>query len=382
MADYVSLLIIALILMFFVAPPVLSTTAFENYPGTYPQEIYIKAVGDDGSPLPNAKVYLYMMTENGWKLVGTRYSNSAGVASFTPGLPVYYFTIFNPPSSVEYIYRSVNLMAVVEKGSYVGLYTFAVDPGKDSNTQKMVSVVAHSIPKNSTLTEQLIRNYPAPSPDATIVLNQWYQNTPVLRFSTNYNISAVCYYPMGSKIRIQTKWRDPSSPSGIWYDGGYVEITLEKGVESPWFNGGPQIIEVQFGFKYQDSYVTGSGSYIEVVNAVDTSNDPYLFKYLFYSWDGQPVSGVVDSIMDQNSTLYIPVSGGSTYIFSVQISLNANIIPPSFGASISLGVTKVPDPKGTLTIKTGFWYPGAMAKIASLGDSSYLDTRAFWLSSS
>jgi len=372
MADYVSLLIIALTLMIFFAPAAWSAAASENYPGTYPQEIYIKAVSDDGSPLSNAEVYLYMMTENGWKLVGTRYSNSAGVASFIPGLPADLESIIQTERGVEYIYRSVNLMAVVEKGSYVGLYTFAVDPGKDSNTQKMVAVVAHSIPKNSSLTEQLIRNYPAPSPDDVIVLDQWYNFTPVLRFSTNYNISAQYNYPAGCKIRVQTKYRSPATAG--WTDGGYVEITVDKDIMSSWLNGGPQIIELQFEIEYQHSYIVGSGPWaVEVVNAVDTSNDPRNYNRVQYSWDGQPVSSATYSYVLQGDYVGLHVTGGDTYIFSVGIN-----IPPG----ISLGVTKAPDPYGTLTIHAGSWYPGYKAMVVSLGDGSYLDTRAFWVSSS
>jgi len=122
----------------------------------------------------------------------------------------------------------------------------------------------------------LLSGYLSFSPSSTIVLDERYQYTPVLRFSTNYNISAQYEYPIGSKIRIQTKWRDPSA-SGIWYDGGYVEITLDigKSCGDYWFTG-PQITEVQFEFEYQHSFIVGSGpGVIEVVNAVDTSNDPW-----------------------------------------------------------------------------------------------------------
>jgi len=373
MANYVSLLVLALILMTFAAPPVWSTTASENYPGTYPQEIYIKAEGDDGSPLPNAKVYLYMMTENGWKLIGTRYSNSAGVASFIPGLPADLKRIVQTERGAEYVYSSVNLMAVVEKDSYIGLYTFAVDPGKDSNTQKMVSVVAHSIPKSSSASEQLIRNYP-PSPDYTLVLDERYQYTPVLRFSTNYNISAQYQYPAGCKIRVQTKYRSPYTPSGYWYDGGYVEITVDSPIWSSWFNGSPQIIELQFEIKYQHSYVIGRDIYMEVITAVDTSDDPRSYNRVQYSWDGQPVSGVVYRDVLQNDFRGINVTGGSTYIFSVGVNFP--------DVSISLGVTKAPAPEAILIIGAGSWYPGYKARIVSLGDSSYLDTRVFWVSSS
>jgi len=265
-------------------------------------------------------------------------------------------------------------MAVVEKGSYVGLYTFTVDPGKDSNTQKMVAVVAHSIPKNSSASGQLLQKPPPSSPGDVIVLNEWYQYTPVLRFSTNYNISVQYYYPLGTKIRIQTKWRDPSF-SDIWFDGGYVEMTVDGDMmTSSWRNGGPQITEVQFEFKYQHSYVIGRDSYIEVVNAVSIFREPRGLDEVQYSWDGQPVSGVAYIDLLQNDTLDILVTGGSTYVFSVGINLP--------NVSISLGVTKAPDPYVILKIKADTWYPGAVAKIVSLGDGSFLDTRAFWYSSS
>jgi len=54
MADYVSLLVLAIILMLFVAPAYWNVVKMESedYPATYPQEIYIKTVSDDGSPSP------------------------------------------------------------------------------------------------------------------------------------------------------------------------------------------------------------------------------------------------------------------------------------------------------------------------------------------
>jgi len=197
----------------------------------------------------------------------------------------------------------------------------------------------------------------------------------VLRFSTNCNISAQHYYPIGSKIRVQTKWTVPGYPGAGWYDAGYAEITLDHGIEISWFNGGPQITEVQFGFKYQHSYLVGSDpGVIEVISTVDTSNDPWGWREVQYSWDGQPVSGVVHTETLQNRESKVGVTGSSTYVFSVGINLP--------GISISLGVTKASIPQGTLTIAAGSWYPGYIARTESLGDGSYLDTKSFWVSSS
>jgi len=221
----------------------------------------------------------------------------------------------------------------------------------------------------------LFSGYLSFSPSSTIVLDERYQYTPVLRFSTNYNISAQYDYPIGSKIRIQTKWTMPGYPEAGWYDAGYTEITLDYGIGIPDYISGPRITEVQFQFKYQHSYIVGSGpGVIEAVYAVDTSTDPGDDRYLSYSWDGQPVSGVVYSDTPQNHGSIYPIKGGSTYVFSVYVALPR--------ANISLGVTLPPSPQGTLAIKAGSWYPGYKARTVSLGDGRYLDSRSFWVSSS
>jgi len=127
--------------------------------------------------------------------------------------------------------------------------------------------------------------------------------------------------------------------------------------------------------RYQHSYLVGSGpGVIEVVNAVHTSTDTTGWSEVQYSWDGQPVSGVANFSMSQNYSIGIPIKGGSTYVFSMGISLPK--------ANISLGVTLPPSPQGTLTIKAGSWYPGYKARVVSLGDDRFLDTRSFWVSSS
>jgi len=223
----------------------------------------------------------------------------------------------------------------------------------------------------------LFSGYLSFSPASAIVLEERYQYTPVLRFSTNYNISAQYDYPIGSKIRVQTKWTVPGYPEAGWYDAGYAEITLDigKSCGNYWFTG-PQITEVQFEFKYQHSYLVGSGpGVIEVVNAVDTSNDPWGWREVQSNWDGHPMSGIAKYYdVLQNDTRVIPIKGGSTYVFSVYVALPK--------ANVSLGVTLPPSPQGTLTIKAGSWYPGYRARIVSLGDNSFLDSRVFWSNTS
>jgi len=101
---------------------------------------------------------------------------------------------------------------------------------------------------------------------------------------------------------------------------------------------------------------------------------PRRWSEVQYSWDGQPLSGVVYTDTLQNRESTIPVTGGSTYVFSVYVALPK--------ANVSLGVTLSPSPQGALTIKAGSWYPGYKARVVSLGDSRFLDTRSFWVISS
>jgi len=103
----------------------------------------------------------------------------------------------------------------------------------------------------------------------------------------------------------------------------------------PNYISGPQITELQFEFKYQHSYLVESGpGVIEVVNAVHTSTDTTGWSEVQYSWDGQPVSGVVYTDTLQNFESTCPIKGGSTYVFSVYVALPK--------ADVSLGVTLPP----------------------------------------
>lgn len=346
------------------------------YSGKYfLEDLYITVKTTNDIVLGSAKVYLFIMTDSGWKLLSTTYTNSIGVAVFKPMLPLIHANTLEVNGRKLEIYKSINLMVIVVKRPYIGLYIFAVDPTIELGKPKIITVKAYKLldkitQTTTTLTQEVGIQQITSSWEQ--VLNEWYQYTTVLKYSTYYNIEAKWDYPIGSKVRVQTKWRWPPGSSNPWNDGGYIEITVDAGVVSDWRTG-PYVRELQFELKYRHSIVSLGAVAIEKIYAVDTSTDPRATRELVYSWNGEPVNGPQYYDVQQETSRIISISGGEAYDFNVQIALSY-----PWGVSLSLGVDKNPIPYATLTIHAGTWSPGYVARIVSLSDNDFLDTRTFW----
>ena len=312
------------------------------------------------------------MTLDGWKEIGFTYSSSSGIAVFRKALLLVLAHIIRVGSRYLKVYKSVNLMVIALKKSYIGLKTFPIDPTYEGKPEpKIIHLRTYKLITQKQL-NKLERSKVLTSSSGEYVLNEWYQFTTVLKYSTYYGIKAKWSYPIGSKVRVQTKWRWPPGSSNPWYDGGYIEINVDSGVYSGWREG-PYLRTLKFELKYKHSIVAIGGIAIEKVYALDTSTDPRATREASTYWDGRPVSGPKYYDIDQNTYRDIVISGGAGYDFRVYISLSY-----PWGVSISLGVDKRPSPYATLTIYAGTWQPGYVARIVSIGDSDFLNSRVFW----
>ncbi len=353
--------------------PFVSTLFSERYSGLYfVKDLYFVVKTDDGEVLGSANVYLFVMTSRGWELIGSTYTSSIGVALFRPALPLVSAGVFELNGSKLRVYKSVNLMVVVVKKPYIGLYTFAVDPTSELGFPETVFVKAYRLLENEGRAASSSGIGVRYTTSWENVLNEWQEYTTVLRYSTYYGIKAKWNYPIGSKVRVQTKWRWPPGSSSPWQDGGYVDINVDIGTASDWRTG-PYIRTLQFKLNYTHSIISLGAVAIEEIYAKDTPYDPVATRELVSSWNNVPVSGPIHVDVQQETTRTIDVSGGEDYDFNVQVTLSY-----PWTISIGLGVDKNPSPIATLTIYADEWSPGYVARIVSLRDTDFLDTRTFW----
>ena len=113
---------------------------------------------------------------------------------------------------------------------------------------------------------------------------------------------------------------------------------------------------------------------IEKVYAVDTSSDPLGAMYDTVSWNGQLPGWSNYRLLGQNVQMDFAITASFNVLtVSVTFSLSTG------GVSVGLGVGKMSTPVGTLTIRSGSWQPGYMAKVESY-DGSYIVTRCNWVS--
>ncbi|PNV81563.1 MAG: hypothetical protein C0179_02020, partial [Fervidicoccus sp.] len=294
-------------LIFIVALLPLELTAISNAYSSYSenpyfsQEIYVVPEDENGRVLRGAHVYLYAMLGGKWVLLGERSTGALGIASFRPSFPLDLKAIADFDGRRLNVYGSINLMAIVQGKDYIGLYTIPLDPTFELGSPKIIEVKAYPISSENLLQQSHGYSYER-------VLNEWYQYTPVLRYSTYHNISAEWVYPVGSKVRVQTLWAYPPG-SSVWRDGGYVEITMDC-TTSTWLpDTGPYIWTLEFYFKYRHSIEYGSLN-IEYLYAVDTSDDPKSERIIKEDWLGTPVSGQYYRDVWQGDSEKFNVTGG------------------------------------------------------------------------
>ncbi len=321
------------------------------------RDIYVVAEAPSGDRIGSAMVYLFEMSDNGdWVIIGKTYTGSAGIALFKPILSI-------PLSSIG---NTVNLMVVAVKGSYIGLYSFSLDYSPLSKPTYVHVKMFNLNQTNNNMRKGLKITFE--NNDNTIE-----KYTTVLKYSTCNGIYAQWHYPIDAKIRVQSKWRWPPG-SGSWIDGGYTTVTLDLGTVSNTHSGN-YIRIVQFQIKYKDAIIPIGGIAIEKVYAIDTDNDGGYYRKQSYPWSCTPTTGSKSAIIYQGDTKEINVTGGEEYDFYVTVSFSY-----PWATTVTLGVDKTPAPRAILTLSAGYKSdPSYIVKIVSLGDSDYLNSRAFWI---
>ena len=307
----------------------------------------------NGHRISSTNVYLFVLSgQDDWVLVDETYTLSTGVARLRPVLAVDKARNYSP----------INLMVIARKGDYLGVYMFAINYSVSSPLYVHVNMVK----LNGTIKESSLNDLSGSSSTVT-------KYTTVLEYSTCNSIYAQWHYPVGAKIKVQSKWRWPPG-SGSWINGGYTEVALDLGTQSGTRTGN-YIRKLQFLVTYRHTITPIGGIAIEEVYAVDTDNDGAYYRRLEYPWSCTPTSGSKSAIVYQGDTKEIPVTGGENYDFYVTVSFSY-----PWTATVTLGVDKTKAPQATLTIQAGYRSdPDYVVKIVSIGDSDYLRSRAFWI---
>ena len=347
-----------LLLVFLSSMPSIAFIAGETVLSRYlVKEINVIVRDEDGRPLSAARAYLYLIDDRGFKLVSETYTNSYGVAHFIVALPLKNYDV--EPSA------SINLKIVAVKDNALAVYFFPVDPSNELLGPKNIEITAHSI-------DNRLGGGSSYAPSWEYVYNETYKLTPVLRFATYYGISARYEYPSGSKIRVQAKCRWPPQSSYPWYDCGYTEVTVDAGVGLIRPITGPKLYTLYFDIKYRYSMISLGAIAYEEVYAVDTSTDPRRTSSSIGYWDGHPITGSAYYDVPPGESRTINVTGGYNWDFSVSASFSY-----PWSVTVSLSVDKNPAPRGKLVYEVTGSY-GSYARIVSLGDGDFLDTRAYW----
>ena len=252
----------------------------------------------------------------------------------------------------------MNVLICVTKGNYCGGWSIPIDPtvefggaaAKDvGEIEVIVPLVDVAAAKAMTLTE----TEPAQILAATFPC---YEYTKVLSVGTWTNISMTYNFPVGSKTRVQTKWR--VFPQSTWYDSGSVDISVDSSVSNGTQKTGQYKYDLTMEFKY-DHMVTGSGQgIIEYVFGVNTASDPRSSAEVpRYSWGGTLPTNDNYYYIDQGANRAVSITGSNAnYVFSVGISVYAGL---------SLGVVREPSPAtyATVTVYGGTWTTNYDAKM-------------------
>ncbi len=354
-----SILLIAILLISFSISPIGINNQQYADKLLFIRDIYVLVETPSGDRVGSAIVYLFEMNDNGdWVIIGKTYTSSAGIASFKPILSI----------PLSYIGNTVNLMVAAIKGNYIGLYSFSLDYSPLSKPKYVHVEMINLNQKNISVSKRF---------EIAFENNNTIEKyTTVLKYSTCNGIYAQWRYPIGAKIRVRSKWRLPPG-SGSWIDSGYTTVTLDLGTVSG-IHSGNYIRVLQFQVKYKDAIIPIGGIAIEKVYAVDTDNDGGYYRKQSYPWSCTPTTGSKSTIIYQGDTKEINVTGGEEYDFYVTVSFSY-----PWATTVTLGVDKTSAPRAILTLSAGYRSNSTyVVKIVSLGDSDYLNSRAFWIGQS
>ncbi len=316
------------------------------------QQITVHVVDEKGRPI-SANVLINELTENGprriWK------GSGVGIVSANLLLPKREITTLEVEGKRMKVYRSINLEVVAYTKGKMGVAIFSVDPAEAK--PKTVKIVLRDIPK--------VESEPTPGVWTT------YKMTPVLKFATWDDIFIKYCYPIGAKIKVESKARPYGSPT---WTSGYTEVTLDDGLSSPYLTGRynyTAYFKIKYVYAITELEMGDEKIYYERVYAVDTNSDPIQDYRDYVSWDGHLPTDYDDyRLTYAGNTRAIPITGGHDYTFSVSVTFSY----PT-GISVSLGVGKIPSPVATLSItstRSSGW-------VKTVGFDGFLESYSNWI---
>lgn len=318
----------------------------------------VKLVDEKGRAI-SGKVLVYELTEKGPEKIYESYGY--GITGFSVVVPRKIVSISDVNGKETKIYKSVNLQIVAcnKDSRRMGVVTISIDPTKEPHPSayKDVRITLTKVPEIKSEPEE----------------GSWSKHTltPVLMFAVWDGIQAKCDYPVGAKIKVESKFRPWGSMS--WASSGSTEVTLDRGANSPYLSDRDQYT-IKFDLKYiyaiveidMDDY----SFYYETVYALDTNYDPQSYTRSKSSWNGNLPSGGQYYLTPAGDTTTIPVTSGSEYAFSVSVGFSY-----PYGVSVLLGVSKVSIPRATLKITS----TGSSRYVKTVGFNGFLESYSNWV---
>jgi hypothetical protein len=335
--------------------------------------IYIQAQDENGTPTANAHIKLYILTEEGKKLLSETTTDEYGRAALHITIPRKY--IADDPNTKKPIYASINLEITASMQNAFGGQIFPLDPTHMNwpEDNKQITITLKTRTKQHTNIQ----------PTNTCTPYNYYDTreyTEVLRYTTWDNISTNWYYPPGAKIRIQAKIRyyDIDCNPLNWEDYGYTEITLDAGLTQTYYDTGRSVHVLSFEVLYRLDYHEGDPYILGVwdeVYGVDTSTDPRDYSKYSTLWDGALPMYSNYYVTHQGDVRSIPVSGGDSWVFSVGVSFSVGV---GVSVGVSLGVSKTSAPQSYLYIIVGV-VGGSAYVLTTSPDASFLISYSNWI---
>ena len=371
---------VALLLLFVAAPLALALARIYEVAASDWQfvEVEVEVVDEGGSPAGPVHVAVFELADGGPKLLAEGRAGASGTFKF--GLKVLRKLIAELEDGTR-IYAPVNLWIIASReDSLLGTLMQPIDISTMKHPLDAVKlrVKARKITQN-TARESAVTTSECRLPTESVESWAW---TSVLQVGTWDSIDAKWYNPIGTRVTVESKERvwlvNECRYGGDWYSAGSTIVALEQGTGNANWVGGRNVYTFKLYLKY---YLVRyyppifTSLQIEKAYAVDTSSDPRGAMYDAASWNGRLPGWSDYKLLGQNVQMD----------FAVTISFNILTVSVTFSlgtggtVTVGLGVGKMSTPVGTLTIRTGSWQPGYMAKVESY-DGSYIVTRCNWVS--
>jgi hypothetical protein len=343
-------------------PLIIGFTGVYADPGIQNVDIQVKVRMKNGGLAAYPRIQIYHLAEQGPRLLASGSGSQNGLYSWRITIPRIWKNRLNVSELMREIdlYEAANILILAydDKTNTAGSLVVSVDPSfmKWPFESFLTGVnLTDELPRSIGTLSLGVLSMPPPS--------ETWKNTVVVEFAVWDQIWASAYFPIGSKIDVQTKQRvyDPSNNRYLtgWASPGSTTITLDVGRGTQEITGKLKYSHI-FQFKYILCYVSipNTPYYYEIVYATDTSSDPiYSDCGSLASWSGS-ASGANPYITGQNQSLDIPLTQTSQWCFTISVGFSVSFPTGTMSISVSLGVSKSSLPYAVLHIRTGTWTTG------------------------